>query len=50
MTRPLLFVLGHVLRRLLRWHQPDRLPDALVDAAELCIYGVEASRRRTEGQ
>ena len=49
MTRPLLAVLGWVLRRLLRWHQPDVIPDALQDAAELCVYGLEVSRRRAEG-
>ena len=48
--RPLLLdLLGRVLRRMLRRHQPDVIPDALQDAAELCIYGLEVSRRRGEG-
>lgn len=47
----LLDLLGRVLRRLMRdpAKQPDVLPDALIDAAELCIYGLEVSRRRAEG-
>jgi hypothetical protein len=34
---------------MLRRNQPDVIPEALQDAAELCIYGVEVSRRRQEG-
>jgi hypothetical protein len=45
----LLDLLGRVLRRRLRRHQPDVIPDALIDAAELCIFGLEVSRRRAEG-
>jgi hypothetical protein len=45
----LLDLLGRLLRRMVPRHQPDELPDALVDAAELCIYGLEVSRRRQEG-
>jgi hypothetical protein len=45
----LLDLIGRVLRRMLRRHQPDVLPDALIDAAELCIYGLEVSRRRADG-
>jgi hypothetical protein len=50
-VRPLLLdLLGRILRRLLSdpAKQPDVLPDALIDATELCIYGVEVSRRRAE--
>ena len=42
-------LLGRDLRGMLRRHQPDVIPDALIDAAELCIYGLEVSRRRAEG-
>jgi hypothetical protein len=45
----LLDLLGRVLRGLRRRNQPDVLPDALQDAAELCVYGLEVSRRRAEG-
>jgi hypothetical protein len=45
----LLDLLGRVLRRMLRRNQPDPLGDALQDAAELCVYGLEVSHRRAEG-
>jgi hypothetical protein len=47
-NRLLLDLLGRVLRGMLRRSQPDVLPDALIDAAELCVYGCEASRWREE--
>jgi hypothetical protein len=45
----LLDLIGRVLRGMLRRHQPDVIPDSLQDAAELCIYGLEVSRRRQQG-
>jgi hypothetical protein len=48
-NRLLLDLIGRVLRGMLRRHRPDVLPDALQDAAELCIYGLEVSHRRAEG-
>lgn len=50
MTRLLLALLGLTLRTILRRHQPDRLPDPLIDASELCLYGLEVSRRRQDLQ
>jgi hypothetical protein len=33
---------------MLRRNHPDVLPDALIDAAALCVHGCEASRWREE--
>jgi hypothetical protein len=47
-NRLLLDLLGRVLRGMLRRNHPDVLPDALIDAAALCVHGCEASRWREE--
>jgi hypothetical protein len=46
-NRLLLDVIGRVRRGMLRRNQPDVIPDALFDAAELCIHG---SRSPTGGR